>query len=148
LNKAFVKEPDPDARVSCPRCGNLATEVGRGPLDTHVLPEHRQRLGDRAWCCSSESCDVVYFDAFGQSVRVVELRKAVYPYKPDAPLCACFGLTMDDIEADVNDGVPVRIRELYAKSQSAEARCATLAVDGQCCLREVQRIYLKWRSQG
>ena len=147
MNKAFVKEPDPDARVSCPRCGNLATEVGRGPLDTHIQPEHRQRLGDRAWCCGSDSCDVVYFDAFGQSVRVAELRNAVYPYKPDAPLCACFGLTMDDIEADVNDGVPVRIRELYAKSQTAEARCATLAVDGQCCLREVQRIYLKWRSQ-
>ena len=60
-----------------------------------------------------------------------------------APVCACFGLTEIDIEADIQDGTPRRIRQLYVQSQSADAKCQVLAVDGQCCLREVQRIYMK-----
>lgn len=143
MNKAFVREPDSDARVSCPRCGNLATEVGRGPLDTHIRPESRGRLDDQAWCCRSESCSVVYFDTLERIVLVTELRDIPYPYAATAPVCACFGLTENDIEADVQDGQPLRIRKLYAQSQSADAKCQALAVDGQCCLREVQRIYMK-----
>jgi hypothetical protein len=62
-------------------------------------------------------------------------------------MCACFGFTSDDVEADIEDGQPVRIRALLAKSQSPQARCQTLAVDGNCCMREVQRLYMKLRSE-
>jgi hypothetical protein len=61
-------------------------------------------------------------------------------------LCECFGLTHDDIEADVEEGTPRRVRELLAKSQTPAARCAVLAASGRCCMPEVQRYYMKLRQ--
>jgi hypothetical protein len=146
VNKAFVREPDADARVSCPRCSGLAIEVGRNALDTHVQTSCRNRLGESAWFCRNPVCEVIYFDLFEQRVLVSELRAPVYPKDLSAPICACFGLTVEEIEADLRVGEPVRIRELYRKSQSGEARCSELAVDGRCCMGEVQRLYLRGRE--
>ncbi len=143
MNKAFVREPEADARVMCPVCHSLGTAVGPEPLNTHVRDEHRRRISDSAWCCSNPDCRVVYFDIFEQTIRVEDLKAAVYPYDLDAPICPCFGLTWDDIDLDAREPVPVRIRELAVKARSPEARCQSLSIDGQCCLKEVQRLYLK-----
>lgn len=146
MNKAFVKELDADARVLCPKCGAMGTAVGKGPLDTHVREVARSRISDSAWCCGNSDCSVVYFNLFDQTVTVDELKDRVYPYDLDAPICLCFGFTYDDVDHDSRDAVPHRIRELVTKSKSPGARCQALAVDGQCCLREVQRLYLKLKS--
>ena len=37
---------------------------------------------------------------------------------PDAPLCACFGFTLSEIEADVRDGTPTRIRAVTLPSRN------------------------------
>lgn len=147
MNKAFVREPDTDARLLCPRCASPGTAVGNGPVETHVRPESQAALRDAAWYCGNSACEVAYFNMFEQTVCVSELVTPVYPYNLDAPMCACFGFTSDDVEADIEDGQPVRIRALLAKSQSPQARCQTLAVDGNCCMREVQRLYMKLRSE-
>ena len=146
MNKAFVKELDADARVLCPKCGAMGTAVGKGPLDTHVREVARSRISDSAWCCGNSDCSVVYFNLFDQTVTVDELKVRVYPYDLDAPICLCFGFTYDDVDHDSRDAVPHRIRELVTKSKSPGARCQALSVDGQCCLREVQRLYLKLKS--
>jgi hypothetical protein len=146
MNKAFVREPEFDGRAYCPRCGTQGLPVGSGPLDTHIRAESRAKMQDAAWYCSYGRCDVVYFNQFETVVSTDELKAPVYPLDLDAPICACFGLVYDDIEADVREGHPTRIRELLAKSQSPAARCQTLALDGQCCMREVQRLYMKLRS--
>ncbi len=146
MNKAFVREPDADSRVLCPRCGTVGIPVGSGPLDTHIRPEARARMQDAAWYCSQPSCEVAYFNLFELTVTLGELLAPVYPYDVDAPICGCFGFSYDDVEADVRDGQPVRIRKLLAQSQSPEAHCQTLAVDGQCCIREVQKLYMKLRG--
>ncbi len=146
MNKAFVREPDFERHTRCPRCESISHHVWGGPLDAHVKAEARQTLGEDAWCCPSPRCDVVYFQPDGPVVLVSELRQPVYPYELDAPICACFGLTYDDVAADVAEGVPVRIRELFAKSKTPAARCAVVAVDGRCCLTAVQELYLKLRG--
>lgn len=143
MNKAFVKEPEFDGRAYCPRCGSLGTPVGNAALDHHIPQSIRPRMGDSAWFCSFAQCPVVYFDLFESVVVTDELSHGVYPKDTDAPICVCFGFTLDDIDEDVRDGEPTRIRELLQKSKSDAARCKTLAADGQCCMREVQRIYMK-----
>ena len=145
MNKAFLREPDADVRVMCPRCATPGTPVDSGPLDNHIMPQHRDRLPNHAWYCSQISCDVAYFSNVGHLVILDELRSAVYPYDIDAPICACFGFGYDEVEADVLAAKPERIRNLLLRSQSAEARCSTLAIDGQCCIKEIQRLYLKLR---
>ena len=143
MNKAFVREPESDGRAYCPRCGSLGTPVSTVTLDQHVQKQTRPRIGDSAWFCDFARCEVAYFDLLERSVQVHELQSPVYPKDPGLPICACFGFTLEDIEVDVSEGVPTRIRELLAKSQSSDAQCETLAADGRCCMREVQRIYMR-----
>jgi hypothetical protein len=146
MNKAFVREPDFDGRAFCPHCGALGLPVEHPPLDNHIKPEFRNKMGDSAWFCSFPRCDVAYFNLFEAVVVVDELKEAVYPKDLDAPICACFGLAYDDVEADVQEGMPTRIRTLLARSKSDEARCAELAADGRCCMPAVQELYMRLRS--
>jgi hypothetical protein len=148
MNKAFVREPDDDGRAYCPRCSTLGIPVEAGPLDTHVRPESRAKMHDAAWFCSFPRCDVAYFNQFDAVVTTDELRAPIYPKDLDAPLCACFGFTYDDVAADAQDSQPTRIRQLLAKSKSADARCHTLAPDGRCCMSAVQELYMRLRARG
>jgi hypothetical protein len=146
VNKAFVREPEDDGRAYCPRCKSLGLPVMDGPLDTHIRPEFRSKLQHDAWFCSFPRCEVAYFNDFETVVTMDELKTPVYPYDPNAPICACFGFTYDDVEADVKDGTPTRSRELLAKTKSADAQCQSLAADGRCCMSAVQELYMRLRS--
>lgn len=147
MNKAFVREPDDDGRAFCPRCGTLGVAVNSGPLDTHIRPESRAKMLDAAWFCGFPRCEVAYFNLFGTVVQTDELKGPIYPYDANAPICACFGLNYDDVEADVREGTPTRIRQVLARSKSAEAQCHTLAADGRSCTGAVQELYMRLRSQ-
>lgn len=148
MNKAFIREAEFDGRAHCPRCGTLGAPVEHGPLDRYIRPESRSKLGDFGWFCGYAHCDVAYFNLFDAVVLTDELQSPVYPKDLDAPICACFGLGYDDVEADVSDETPRRIRELLAKSKTAEARCAVAAADGRPCIAAVQELYMKLRSGG
>ncbi len=143
MNKAFVREPEFDGRAYCPRCGSLGTAVKEATLNHHLKPASRSQMGEMAWFCGFAQCEVAYFDLFERCVTVDALQAAVYPKDSRAPLCPCFGFMTEEIEADVAEGAPTRIRELLAKSKSADARCHILAAGGRCCLQEVQRLYLR-----
>jgi Zinc binding domain len=147
LNKAFIREPEFDGRAFCPRCGTLGAPVQHGPLDTHINESSRAKMGDSAWFCNFPRCEVAYFNLFEAVVLVEALKAPVYPKDLNAPICACFGFNYDDVEADVSDGVPTRIRELLDRSKSSEARCAALAADGRCCMSAVQELYLRLRAK-
>jgi len=146
MNKAFVKEPEFDGRAYCPRCGQLGTSVHAVTLDAFVQQAARGDLGEDAWFCGFERCKVAYFDLFESTVATDQLLRSVYPMDVQAPICGCFGLQMSDIEEDVADGHPSRLRELSERSRSDEARCQSAAADGRCCMQEAQRIYFRLRG--
>ena len=146
MNKAFVREPDADARVTCPRCGSVGTTVGNGPIELYVPAPLQDQMKNAAWHCSNAACDVVYYNMFEQTVRAAELLSPVYPYDSTAPICACFGFTLQDVEDDADESQPLRIRALLDRSRSPGAHCQAVAVDGRCCMREVQRLYMKLKS--
>ena len=147
MNKAFVREPEFAGRAYCPRCGSLGEAVSTATLDAHVKPEARTTMMDSAWFCNFPRCEVAYFNLLETVITTDKLQSSIYPKDPSAPLCACFGFSLDDIEADIRDGSPRRIRELLAKSQSPEARCQVLAANGRCCMPQVQRQYMKLRGE-
>ena len=146
MNKAFVREPDFDGRAYCPHCGSLGLAVEHGPLDRYIRAEARNKLGDSGWFCNYAHCDVAYFNLFESLVLRTELAVPVYPHDLDAPICACFGMTYDDVAADAADPAPLRIRELLAKSKTADARCEELAADGRPCMTAVQELYFRLRG--
>jgi hypothetical protein len=146
MNKAFVREPDDDGRQLCPRCGSSGVPVGAAALDTHIRPASRPKMLHDAWFCSFPRCNVAYFNQFDAIVTTDELLRPVYPKEPDAPICACFGLTYDDVAADLAEGAPTRVRQLLERAKSSEARCEALAADGRSCIGAVQELYMKLRS--
>jgi Zinc binding domain len=148
MNKAFVREPEDDGREYCRRCRSLGIEVGAGPLDTYLRPDARGKFRNEAWFCSFPQCEVAYFNQFDAVATIGELRRPVYPKDMHAPICACFGFTYDDVEADVDSSAPTRIRALLARSKTPEANCRDRAADGRCCIAAVQELYMKLRSSG
>jgi hypothetical protein len=145
MNKAFVREPD---RICdyCPRCGSPGQPVSSETLQTYLSIEQRRSVSDPANFCPSPRCEVAYFDAFERIVLAVDLDRPIYPKNPDAPICACFGLTRQDIEDDVREGVVTRVRAILEKSKSPEARCAHSAANGQSCVAYVQKYYMQCRE--
>jgi hypothetical protein len=145
MNKAFIREPDA-TDVLCPCCGAAGVAALRAAFETHVPPDLRRPLAASAYFCPTPSCPIAYFDAFEATVPADALVRPIFPKDPAAPLCSCFGLTAEDIAADVAEGTPRRIRDLLAKSKTPAARCDELSPTGRCCLPEVQRYYFKLRG--
>jgi hypothetical protein len=111
------------------------------------LPADRKAtLADPANFCPLPTCDVVYFDSFERVIATGELVRSVYPKDPDAPICACFGLTRRDIEQDIREGVTTRVKAILEKGTSLEARCAVTLANGQSCVPYVQKYYMQCRA--
>jgi hypothetical protein len=146
MNKAFVREPDDTGQGHCPACGSLGVAVVRETWQAHVNADAQGSLSETAFFCPFAKCDVAYFDMFERTVKVDLLRHPVYPKDAEAPLCGCFGLTCEDVKADIREGGVTRVRELLAKAKTPAAHCLTMAASGQCCVSEVQRYYMKLRN--
>lgn len=147
MNKAFVREPDDSGERYCPRCKSLGVPVGPVTLAAHLPQAALERLSDAAFFCPFPQCLVAYFDAYERTVEVDQLLGPVYPKDPEAPLCACFGLTRDDIEDDLREGTVRRVRNAVEKAKTPEAQCQTRAATGRSCVAEVQRYYMKRRQE-
>jgi hypothetical protein len=145
MNKAFVREPDQTADY-CPRCGSKGEQVAREIVQFYLPKGKLPILADPANFCPSPQCDVAYFDAFERIIVTGDLAKPVYPKNPNAPLCACFGLTRHDIEQDVAEGVVTRVKAILEKAKSPEARCSQIAANGQPCIAYVQKYYTQCRG--
>jgi hypothetical protein len=146
MNKAFIREPEDTGDRHCPRCGSLGVSAGAAAVEEHLRPEALANLSQPAWFCPFARCDVAYFDTFDRAVAVEQLRYPVWPKDAEAPLCSCFGLTRDDIEQDIREGVVTRVRAVVEKAKSPLARCQVAAPDGRACVAEVQRYYMKCRQ--
>ena len=146
MNKAFVREPDHTADY-CPRCGSQGEQVGAEVLMLYLDDEQRRILAEPANFCPSPPCAVAYFDGFERFVLATALSRPVYPKDPKAPVCACFGLTRQDIEQDVDEGVVTRTRAAVEKAKSPVARCAQMAANGRPCVAYVQKYYMECRNE-
>ena len=146
MNKAFTREPDQTADY-CPRCGSKGEPVGAKTLQAHLTDQQRAAIADPANFCPSPRCAVVYFDVFERTILATDLASPVYPKDPTAPICACFGLTREDIEQDIREGVVTRVKAVLEKARSGDARCAETAANGRSCVAQVQKYYMQCRAE-
>lgn len=145
MNKAFMKEQDSDSSY-CPRCKSPGKQVGPETIAALLPTDARREISPTAMLCPYEGCRVAYFDDFDRVVTTDMLVRPIYPKDPTAPICPCFGLTLADIQADIDEGVLTRTRAAAQKSKSAEARCAECSPTGQSCLTEIQRCYRRLKG--
>ncbi len=146
MNKAFVREPDRTDDY-CPRCGSQGEQVGAGVLRFYLTEEQSSILAEPANFCPSPQCVVAYFDGFERFVLATDLSRPVYPKDPTAPVCACFGLTRQDIEQDVDEGGVARTRAAVEKAKSPAARCTQMAANGRPCVAYVQKYFMEYRNK-
>jgi len=142
MNKAFLREPDATADF-CPRCGSRGDPVTAETLRTYLSEPQRKQVAASAAFCTSPQCEVAYFDSFERVVLARDLVRPVYPKDPQAPICACFGLTEEDIRRDIDEGAPSRTRAVIEKAKSSEACCNRNAANGRSCVAYVQKYYLQ-----
>jgi len=145
MNKAFCREPDAQA-PRCPGCGADGAEVSAETVASHVAAGAAQTLGEPLFCCVTDSCAVAYFDLFERSIPMGDARGFFWPKDPTGPLCACHGLTCDDVDADVAEGTPTRVRAVVEQASAPAAECARLAADGRSCAARVKREYMRRRG--
>lgn len=146
MNKAFCKEPDPDQPPRCPRCAAAGVPVGEQTLRAHVAPAVATGLGEPAYWCVTDSCPIAYFDLLERTVAVDAARGLYWPKDPAGPLCCCHGLTADDVDADLAEGEPRRVRAVVAQAARPDAACATKSPDGRSCVARIQRYYMRQRQ--
>ena len=125
INKAFVREPEPDARAFCPNCGAVGVAVGQTTLDHHMRADSRSKLGADVWFCPSPTCDTAYFDFLERFVLVNELRHPVYPKSTVAAICPCFGFTIDDLYMSIRSRSPEHFRKILVCVRSFVDRIVT-----------------------
>jgi hypothetical protein len=145
MNKAFVREPEV-SEPRCPEpggCGAIGLPVTVRTLRAQVSEDATHGFSESAYYCPSPSCDIAYFDAWGQIVPRSELRRLIYPKSDTGPVCACFDVPADEIVREAVAGRKERVRELLQQAESAEARCETESPCGVSCVAEIRRIFLE-----
>ncbi len=120
--------------------------MGGITLRAHLTGEQFAQIADPANFCPSPQCPVAYFDGFERVVLAAVLGRPVYPKDPNAPICACFGLTRADIERDVREGVVARTKAVLERAKSSQARCLEMAANGRPCVAFVQKYYMQCRK--
>ncbi|MFO0906155.1 MAG: hypothetical protein U0939_24320 [Pirellulales bacterium] len=145
MNKAFLREPDSTDEF-CPRCGAAGVVVQRSTVLRFVRDPATCAIAEVANFCATPSCDVVYFDLFERTVTTSDVRTPIYPKDLAAPLCSCFGLTADDVDRDLAEGVVTRTKACLLAAQSPEARCSECSPSGRSCVAEVQRYFLQRKN--
>ena len=147
MYKASFKEPDSSLPPQCPRCGADGLPVGPETLRAHLASDAVQSLGEPASRCATEACPVAYFDLFERSVDADAAHGLYWPKDPAGPLCCCHGLTVDDVDADLAEPVPARVRAVVQKAGQPDAACATKSPDGRPCVARVQRYYMRQKQK-
>lgn len=146
MNKAFTKEVE-NHGDHCPACGSIGIEVRQATLAAHLSSGHLNELTRTAFFCPLPTCQVAYFDRFERSVAAAELVHSVYPKDPTAPICPCFGLTCEDIDADIEAGEVTRVKRHLAQTEAEETHCTTKSPTGESCVAAVQRYYMRKRAE-
>lgn len=146
MNKAFCKEPDASLPPRCPACGGDGVQVMPQTLAAHVDPAAVETLAEPAFFCAGDTCRVAYFDLLERSIATAAAHGLPWPKDAAGPLCACHGLTVDDVDRDVAEGVPTRVREVVRKAAAPGADCAIRSADGRSCVARVQRFYMRRRG--
>ena len=148
MYKASFKEPDPNLPPRCPRCGADGLPVGPETLLAHLASDAAESLGEPAYWCETDACHVAYFDLFERSVDADAAHGLYWPKDPAGPLCACHGLTCDDVDLEIAEGKPARVREAVRRAGLPGAECVTRSADGRPCTARVQRYFLRRRAAG
>jgi hypothetical protein len=90
---------------------------------------------------------VAYFDLLERTISAAAAHGLPWPKDPAGSLCGCHGLTVDDVDADLAEGAPTRVKAVVQLAGQAGAECVIKSPDGRPCVARVQRHYMRRRAE-
>ncbi len=124
--------------AECPSCKKKAKQVKLVTVKSLLKPAALETVNANAqhYFCSTEDCDVVYFDTNHKTYLVSDIKVAVHQKDDAAPICYCFDWTKEKINQSVEKGLtPVdHIRENIKENRCG---CEVNNPQGSCCLGNV-----------
>jgi len=145
VNKAFVKEPEPE-EPRCPApdgCGQLGVPVSRRTLEEKLTAESAAAYSESSCWCPTVGCPIAYFDRWGHTTRVDQLTALPWPKDPQGTVCACLGVAPEALRLDAEAGRRELVKEILAAAEDPAARCKTESVTGRSCVTEVRRLFME-----
>lgn len=128
----------------CPSCNTKGKKVKiitlKSRLKSTVLDTLNPDLTH--YFCSTEDCDVVYFDTDKKTYSTSEIKVSVYQKdnSPTVPVCYCFDWTREKITKYVEEGIGSKPLE-HIRQNVKEDRCGCEVNNpqGSCCLGNVTK---------
>ncbi len=136
---------------TCPSCINKGKRVSAVTLKSLLRPGCIERIGGGQWFfCDTVGCDVVYFDAEGQTFNKGDLTVRVGVKETSADqdprhpryVCYCFDHTIEEIDDEVRQTGKSTVLEDIKTRMKDGCWCETKSPQGTCCLGTVGR-YVK-----
>lgn len=131
----------------CPFCKNKAKNVKLITLKSLLKPSSLETLNANVehYFCSTEGCDVVYFDSNNKKYLVSDMKVAVHQKDASTttPICYCFDWTKEKIEKYIKlELSPYPIEHIRVNIKENRCGCEVNNPQGSCCLGNVTK-YIK-----
>lgn len=130
--------------MTCPECGARGRSIKTATLQAQTDPARFATLeSSLGWAmCTGAACNVAYFRERAvivlPEIRSVPFHKSADPQRL---ACFCFGHSVGEIEADVDEagasGIQARIK---AACRAGDDDCARKNPAGRCCLGNVGQV--------
>ena len=141
---ALTIKPDVLLTSKCPACGSEGKRVPARTVKSMLSVSLRNVLGDDYRFCTTDTCDVAYFSANGQSLFTKsQVREKIYQKETnieDVFVCYCFRHTRGEINKASIEAQAEILAEINAGVQAGQCACDIRNPQGSCCLGNVHKL--------
>lgn len=136
------KVSDSSGTEICPSCNVKGKKVKIITLKSMIKPASLDSLNADLthYFCSSEDCNIVYFDTSKRGYCISEIKVPVYQKDKTntIPICYCFGWTKEKIKQYVEKGLsPNPLEHIRENIKENRCGCEVNNPQGNCCLGNV-----------
>jgi len=136
-------------KALCPVCHSEGQNVLALTVKHLVREALRDTVNEMATyhLCLNPHCPVVYFDAFGKTLKKEDLKVPVW-YKDGASpkyICYCSRVTEEEIRSAIHQGAKTLEDIQRMTGAGSKGSCLTENPSGRCCHREIAKILEKAR---
>ncbi|KQU08219.1 copper chaperone Copz family protein [Peribacillus butanolivorans] len=139
-----LKEIKIENNGECPSCKNKARNVKLITLKSLLKPSALETLNSKEiqYFCSTEDCNVVYFDTNNKKYLVSDIKVAIHQKDDSAttPICYCFDWTKEKIKQYAEKGLtPNPVEHIRENIKENRCGCEVNNPQGSCCLGNVTK---------
>lgn len=136
-------KPEDSIGKTCPECDADGKRVDTLTVKALLKENALARLRPIAHrFCAAPACDVVYFDASGQTFSTRDIRVDVWQKLPfgHRMVCYCFGENEADLRREIEaTGSSEAVSRVRAHIEAGRCACEVRNPAGVCCLGDVTR---------